>query len=557
MTVIYGVDYSAGAGLWSAGKCASFAAALAAASPERVFAATYLDRPGHFPSNKQLTVTEFNALIAAGRKVVIFLEDDTDTALGGASIGTSHAQRAKAQLAVLGIPTNTPIFYTVDTDTQNWTALGAYFDAIAAQFGGSIDSIGVYGGYQVVKWALNNHKAKWAYQAQAWSTVSPTDMETEYYGTGRVLRWDARSHLRQHGESQTTVVIDGTNCNADSAYFDDYGQYPRPTAAVSLTHTFYGSTADRYLSGHGSTYAASRDQAAIVSTYTDHLRFGQQKASGVFYNYETFMAFDPSPLPHQTVVDSIGSFALYGQEDYSTTDFTIEVYGKEWLPAVDLADWVPGASMAGMTLLASRSSAGWSTTGYNTFTTTSAFVDLINAAIANGTKIQIVVTSSRCRLGTAPTANEFVSCVAADAAGSATDPKLTFTYHIQVSKALETSWDAAKLIAKTQTTQWNIYRPVILTRQISWATRAFISKTQSTTWNMLGGVIKQLHTTWDDASALTPVIVTKQFLWSLGGPVIKTLTTTWRTEVGLAHSVFHIGFTCRKRTESNFKVGER
>ena len=229
MTLPYkGVDYSAGAGTWSATKINRFAAALAA--DKRAFAVRYLDRPGHYPSNKQLTLAEFKALQANGVHVCICLEDDIDTWKGGASVGKTHAQRAKSELVKLGIPETQPIYYAVDTGAYNWSAMAAYFTAIATEFDGSVDSIGVYGGLQVVKWAIANKKAKYYFQAQAWSTVYP-GTTNEYYGLKnppRVLYWHPQSHIRQHGENQTTVVIDGTNCNADSCHFEDYGQYPRP-----------------------------------------------------------------------------------------------------------------------------------------------------------------------------------------------------------------------------------------------------------------------------------------------------------------------------------------
>lgn len=522
----YGVDYSAGAGTWSATKIASFVAALAAATPDRVFAWRYLDRSGHYPSNKQLTVAELTALVGAGIKVCIGIEDSTDTALGGASVGTSHAQRAKTQLALLGLPTTTPIYYCVDTDTQDWASLGAYFDAIKAEFGGSIASIGVYGGYQVVKWALNNHKVTYAFQAQAWSTVNPDDMETEYYGTGRVLKWDARSHVRQHGESQTTVTIDGTACSADSCYFDDYGQYPRPSTGTSPTQItktcIHTCEIDSYHPTDASTATCDVGRWSAVAQTND-----------------SFFDFDALNIPAGATVVSAyfrptqvaGGYAALANMNISLRDGAWGAFTWNSQPVVSAAPVVP-VTLAG------------TTAGVRTFNITT----LIQWMVDNHSTDHILKLSRQPDNTTgSPDAKRF------SPTASAHTIEVNYTAQSAVTVALPTTWATQGSVSVSKSIRWSFFDPISRSFVTSWSVRYPAGKSVDVAWDVLGGVAQTLHTTWDLASALYPVVVSMVSTWGLGGPVIKTFPMSWRTDTGRAHSVFHVKFWCRKHTETRFE----
>jgi hypothetical protein len=86
---------------------------------------------------------------------------------------------------------------------------------------------------------------------------------------------------------------------------------------------------------------------------------------------------------------------------------------------------VPGASLAGLTLLASIStSGGWA------FQTTKTFTDVAFPANINGAgQTRVVLASSRLRAGNQPGGAEYVASFAGDATpGTTYDPKLTITH---------------------------------------------------------------------------------------------------------------------------------
>ena len=222
--MILGVDFSAGSAHWSAAKCASFAKALKASG--RVFACVYLGTD--WGSGKGLSVPLFQALVAQGIKIVFLLEYGTTDSFGGSATAIAHVTRVKKELGVLGVDwTHQPVVYCTDTDATE-AQVDAYYREVGTLVG--IPNTWAYGGYTLIKALFDKGLISGALQAKAWSKVDPVTGK-ESYAANSVLRWEPRAQIRQHGENQTTVVIDGTSCNADSAYPNaagDFGQYPRP-----------------------------------------------------------------------------------------------------------------------------------------------------------------------------------------------------------------------------------------------------------------------------------------------------------------------------------------
>jgi hypothetical protein len=137
-----------------------------------------------------------------------------------------------------------------------------------------------------------------------------------------------------------------------------------------------------------------------------------------YYIFECLYSFDTS-----AVVGTVQSATLhlYGNVDSSATDFIAEARLRDFGATVTTADWVGGDSLAALPLLATfNTAAGWSTAGYNQFTSESAFISNINQSGFT----RILVHSSRHRIGNAPTGNEYVDPFPLSETGTSKDPKL-------------------------------------------------------------------------------------------------------------------------------------
>jgi uncharacterized membrane protein len=187
------------------------------------------------------------------------------------------------------------------------------------------------------------------------------------------------------------------------------------------TYTFFSSAADGWIASDNPTYATARTGGTLNTSSSDATRFvGQAEFFGYICN-EVFLDFDTSSIDDAETVTS-ATLSLYGAVDESTTDFTLEARIYDWGPAVTTADWVSGASLGALTLVATyATSGGWSTAGYNTFTDV-AFA--ANVSLAGVTRL--VVSSDRHRLGNSPgvAGREQVSFYMADDSGTSRDPKL-------------------------------------------------------------------------------------------------------------------------------------
>lgn len=196
------------------------------------------------------------------------------------------------------------------------------------------------------------------------------------------------------------------------------------------TDTFYSESADGFIeSSHATTYSTARSSSGTkVAPATEvYLQVGQNLIGGFgYYLYETFLSFDTSTIPDSAIISTV-TLSLHGgsYSDQSTTDFTIEARTYDWGASLTTADWIAGADLASNTLLASRSTSGWSTSAYNDFTENgSNFVSAINKTGIT----RIVICSSRTKDGTAPTGAEYVNFAANETTGTTKDPKLSVTY---------------------------------------------------------------------------------------------------------------------------------
>lgn len=171
------------------------------------FVVRYLSPGGPKLPGKLLTQTEYADLTAHGVAVVLNWETTADRMKDGHDAGVTDAQRAEAQLRLVGHPSTRPIYFSADWDATeaDQLAIDEYLRGAASVIGD--ERVGVYGGYWVVKRCLDNGSARWAWQTGAWS------------GGNR----DPRAHIYQRIGYQT---VGGVECDVNEALADDFGQHP-------------------------------------------------------------------------------------------------------------------------------------------------------------------------------------------------------------------------------------------------------------------------------------------------------------------------------------------
>lgn len=200
---------------------------------------------------------------------------------------------------------------------------------------------------------------------------------------------------------------------------------PRGWRTRGTVTTIYSDAADGYIDSDGlGTYANARDGAGdLIAVTTGHIVIGQ--GSGGFV-WEGFVWFSLAGIADTETV-SAAALSLYGQNDTSITDFTIEARERDWGATLTAGDWVAGGDLSGLTLLASFATAGFSTSAYNDLTSEAAFVPAVQAALAADV-IRMVICSSRTTSNTEPGGSESVTVYSANQAGTTNDPKLTVTH---------------------------------------------------------------------------------------------------------------------------------
>jgi hypothetical protein len=193
--VSFGVDYA-----WRSGSLSAFIKALKAANV--TFVCRYLSHS----SGKNLTHDEAKALTAAGISIVCVWETTAERSLAGHAAGAQDAKDALAEAKACGMPDGRPIYFAVDFDASagQEPAISTYLDGAASVLGKS--GCGPYGGYAVVKHALDGDHCRWAWQTYAWSGG----------------KWDTRAQLQQYSNDH---VIGGVGLDYDRSQRSDFGQW--------------------------------------------------------------------------------------------------------------------------------------------------------------------------------------------------------------------------------------------------------------------------------------------------------------------------------------------
>lgn len=193
------------------------------------------------------------------------------------------------------------------------------------------------------------------------------------------------------------------------------------------TYTLFGDLTDGKILSSDSSSSYANARAGTGTLQADSSLgpnvLGQLTSSGVYYEVdEGFLNFDTNIINDTEIVTS-AVMSLYGSSDDSVTDFTINARIFDWGLSLTTADYVPGASLSSKPLFATFATSGWSTSGYNAFTTDAGGPALIS--VLNVTRM--VIASSRTENNNTPTGNEYVGWYSADVAGTTQDPKMVVT----------------------------------------------------------------------------------------------------------------------------------
>lgn len=159
-------------------------------------------------TDKWLTATEADDLSNAGIGIVANVEGATSGLLGGYVVGARWAAQAHEHFRKCGMPTDRPIYLSVDFDVQSgqWPAVADALRGAASVIG--VHRVGIYGGRNAIRWARRDGVATWFWQTYAWSG-SPT-------------QWVPGNHIEQY---RNGVLIGGADCDLDRVLVADCGQW--------------------------------------------------------------------------------------------------------------------------------------------------------------------------------------------------------------------------------------------------------------------------------------------------------------------------------------------
>jgi len=195
---------------------------------------------------------------------------------------------------------------------------------------------------------------------------------------------------------------------------------------LSTTTTVYADVADGYIQSENATYATARSGGTLTSQNGSVVLIIGQDLAAKYACLEGDIYFDTgTPIPDTDTIET-ATLSLYGNNDQSTTDFTLEARTHTWSAnGLTTADWVAGASLSGKTLLATyATSGGWPTDAYTALVSEAAFLDAINKTGYT----EMLLDSSRHVAGNTPTGSEYVCAYSTDQDGTTKDPKLVVVH---------------------------------------------------------------------------------------------------------------------------------
>jgi len=172
--------------------------------------------------DKDLTRAEAQLLAAYGLDIVLVWETTATRALEGYHAGVEDAIEAFTKGAAVGLPSNKPIYFAVDTDTTPEKVI-PYFTGIRSMFPSS--RVGVYGGYKIIEGLVWKWYCDYGWQTSAWS-----------YG-----KWSSKASIQQFYYSYCGGGLYNADLNRTEA--TDFGQWrfgqavTPPPVSVYYTYT--------------------------------------------------------------------------------------------------------------------------------------------------------------------------------------------------------------------------------------------------------------------------------------------------------------------------------
>ena len=117
---------------------------------------------------RRVTPAELDAATAAGIDYFFWFQNSTALrCLDGFAAGVEDAQEALLALDSLDLPATTPVYYTVDMNLGDGSAIDGYFLGINSVV--PVAQVGVYGNYTAIDWVYQRGLATYFCQTNAWS----------------------------------------------------------------------------------------------------------------------------------------------------------------------------------------------------------------------------------------------------------------------------------------------------------------------------------------------------------------------------------------------------
>ena len=200
------------------------------------------------PNSKCITTDEIKALRDNGFTVGLNWEYDAKDQTHGAEYGHIQGREAVRQAKALGYPQGCAIYYSADWDATeaDQSAINAYLAAVRQEHNGYY-RVGVYGGYYVVKRALDAGVVDCAWQTYAWSGG----------------QWEPRAALRQ---VQNSIRIAGGDCDIDQMTGNAYLWSP-DTAPIVVPVVSYPPKTETYTVQSGDTLSGIASRFGTTYQY--------------------------------------------------------------------------------------------------------------------------------------------------------------------------------------------------------------------------------------------------------------------------------------------------
>jgi len=199
-------------------------------------------------NGKNLLAAELKTLRAAGLSVILFAEQYAGRMREGAASGAADAQHFDAVTEALGM-TGAVMFCAADFDATpaDQTGINSYLAAAAGVLG--LKRVGIYGGYYVVKRALDAKRATYACQTLAWSGG----------------QWDTRAQMYQHLQ----IIVGGVSVDLDESRAADFGQWPRPAPPKPKPHAYQVADGSESFVGAVLAHKGATVSASLWATAQD------------------------------------------------------------------------------------------------------------------------------------------------------------------------------------------------------------------------------------------------------------------------------------------------